>query len=112
MKNLDESKSFYTKLGFLPVFGDETQGWLVLSNENCKIGLFQNMFDENMLTFNPGWNSSGEKLSEFEDIRALQQKMKEQGMALLSEADASTNGPASLMIKDPDGNLILIDQHV
>lgn len=112
VKNLSESKSFYTKLGFLPAGGDESQGWLILNNDQCTIGLFQGMFKGNILTFNPGWDNNSEKLREYEDIRSLQQQLKKQGIDLIREVDKDSEGPASLVIEDPDGNVILIDQHV
>jgi catechol 2,3-dioxygenase-like lactoylglutathione lyase family enzyme len=112
VKDLAASRAFYEKLGFAQVAGDPTQNWLILRNGTTTIGLFQGMFDRNMLTFNPGWNGQAETLKEFDDVRALQQRLKAKGLALTSEADESTTGPASLMLTDPDGNPILIDQHV
>lgn len=112
VKDLAASQNFYTKFGFKPVGGDADQGWLVLQNNTTTIGLFQGMFEENILTFNPGWNSDKETLENFTDIRDLQKNLKSQGVTLLSEADETTSGPASFMVADPDGNTILIDQHV
>ncbi len=112
VKNLAESKAFYTKLGFSEVHGDESQGWLILRNEQCTIGLFEGMFEKNILTFNPGWNSEGETLPSFEDVRALQAKLKAQGITPVNETDPDGQGPGSIVIEDPDGNPILIDQHV
>ncbi len=112
VKDIAVSKDFYVKLGFKPVAGEQDQGWLVLSNGDCKIGLFQGMFDKNMLSFNPGWGPEGTELDEFEDIRDIQKRFKAAGIKLLSEADETSTGPASLTLEDPDGNPILLDQHV
>jgi catechol 2,3-dioxygenase-like lactoylglutathione lyase family enzyme len=112
VKDIAASHEFYEKLGFEQVMGDPTQNWLILRNGETTIGLFQGMFEQNMLTFNPGWNNRAEKLEEFEDVREIQRSLKASGLSLASEADESTTGPASLMLIDPDGNPILIDQHV
>ncbi len=112
VKDLGASRSFYEKLGFEAFFGDASQNWLILSNGDHVIGLFQGMFEKNILTFNPGWDNHARKLDRYTDIRELQRRLKEQGIELLSEADESTSGPASFMIVDPDGNPILVDQHV
>ena len=112
VKDLQATKTFYAALGFLPIGGDDEQGWTILKNGDCIIGCFQGMFDKNTLTFNPGWNSEGETLDEFTDVRDLQRLLKSQGMSFASEADENSTGPASLMIIDPDGNTILLDQHV
>ena len=112
VKNLGASREFYEKLGFRKIAGDPAQNWLVLQNETSTIGLFQGMFDKNSLTFNPGWNRTGEALADFDDVRAIQRELKSRGLALKTEADESTSGPASLTLLDPDGNPILIDQHV
>ncbi|MFT7573309.1 MAG: lactoylglutathione lyase [Paracoccaceae bacterium] len=112
VKGLDASKTFYEKIGFHPVAGLEKDGWLVLSNGDCNIGLFQGMFDKNMLTFNPGWDQNGEALENFEDVRDLQKRFKADGIEPVTEADETTTGPASFMLIDPDGNQILFDQHV
>lgn len=112
VKDLVESRAFYEKLGFEQVAGDQTQNWLILRNGNTTIGLFQGIFDRNTLTFNPGWGSQAEGLKEFADVREIQHNLKARGLALMSEADESTTGPASLMLIDPDGNPILVDQHV
>ena len=106
------SRAFYEKLGFVVRGGDQEQNWLVLKNGSTIIGLFQGMFDRNIMTFNPGWDNEAKKLPEFTDVRELQRKLQTQGIALLSEADESTTGPASFMLEDPDGNQILVDQHV
>jgi len=111
VKDINKSKSFYENLGFQVLGGDITQNWLILKNENCIIGLFQGMFEKNMLTFNPGWNENGKNLDEFTDIRDLQKQLKATGINFLSEADESSEGPASFIIVDPDGNPILLDQH-
>ena len=112
VKDIAASRAFYEKLGFEQVFGDQTQNWLILRNGETTIGLFQGMFERNMLTFNPGWNSQAKPLKEFEDIREIQRCLKASGLALTSEADEATTGPASLTLIDPDGNPILLDQHV
>ena len=106
------SKAFYEKLGFKVFGGNISQNWLILKNGEHVIGLFQGMFERNMLTFNPGWDSNAQKLDTFTDVRELQNQLKAQGVELMSEADESTTGPASVMVMDPDGNPILIDQHI
>jgi catechol 2,3-dioxygenase-like lactoylglutathione lyase family enzyme len=111
VKNLETSKKFYEKLGFESFGGDVQQNWLILKNGDHVLGLFQGMFEDNILTFNPGWDQNGNELDSFTDVRELQQELKNRGLILSSEADESTTGPASLMLTDPDGNLILIDQH-
>ncbi len=112
VKDLQASKTFYAALGFMPIGGDDEQGWIILRNGDCTVGLFQGMLDKNTLTFNPGWNAEGELLGEFTDVRDLQRHLKNQGMSIASEADENSTGPASFMIIDPDGNPILVDQHV
>ncbi|MCI0608199.1 MAG: VOC family protein [Anaerolineae bacterium] len=112
VKDIKASKAFYEKLGFKVFMGDISQNWLILKNGDHVIGLFQGMFERNMLTFNPGWDSNAQKLDSFADVRELQRQLKAQSVELMSEADESTTGPASFMILDPDGNPILIDQHV
>ena len=111
VKDLATSRGFYEKLGFDAVGGDPQQNWLILKNGDHVIGLFQGMFEKNILTFNPGWDQGGNELDSFTDVRELQRELKKRGIALDSEADDSTSGPASLMLSDPDGNQILIDQH-
>lgn len=111
VKDIHVSKSFYENLGFQVFGGDITQNWLIMKNENCIIGLFQGMFDKNILTFNPGWNENAENLGSFTDIRDLQKQLKEKGINLITEADESSQGPAHFTIEDPDGNQILVDQH-
>lgn len=111
VKDIYKSKSFYENLGFQVLGGDITQNWLIMKNESCIIGLFQGMFEKNILTFNPGWNENGENLNSFTDIRDIQKQLKAKGIKILSEADETSEGPASFTIEDPDGNPILIDQH-
>lgn len=112
VKDIAASRAFYEKLGFSVVSGDQSKNWIVLQNQTTKIGLFQGMFPKNMLTFNPGWDSSKNTLADFTDVRELQKEMKARGLAPNPAADESTTGPAYLMLTDPDGNPILIDQHV
>lgn len=112
VQDIAASLAFYQKLGFSQVMGDIKQHWLILRNGPHLIGLFQGMFPRNMLTFNPGWDSDARKLASFTDVRDLQKQLKAQGVALATEADESTTGPASFMVIDPDGNPILFDQHV
>ena len=112
VEDLGISKSFYERLGFAVFGGDASQNWLIMKNKNTVIGLFQGMFEDNMLTFNPGWDQNGRSLDSFTDVRDLQRSLKAQSLSLMSEADESTTGPASFIIVDPDGNLILVDQHV
>ena len=112
VKDIEASKLFYEKLGFTVFAGDQSQKWLIMKNGDHAIGLFQGMFDKNILTFNPGWNSDTQPLSEFTDVRELQRQLKARGLKIISEADENSTGPASFMIVDPDGNTILVDQHV
>ena len=112
VKDIKRSQSFYEKLGFAPVGGDVDQNWLIMRNGDHTIGLFQGMFEKNMLTFTPGWDQTAQPLDTFEDIRDIQKKLRAAGLKLDSEADESTSGPASFMVTDPDGNPILVDQHV
>lgn len=112
VKDIEASRAFYEKFGFNVFGGDATQNWLILKNGSHVIGLFQGMFEKNMLTFNPGWDNNASKLGAFTDVRALQRRLKAQGVPLLTEADESSTGPASFMAIDPDGNPILVDQHV
>ena len=112
VKDIEASRVFYEKLGFTKFGGDQSQKWLILKNGDVVIGLFQGMFPTNILTFNPGWDSNAQPLATFTDVRALQRQLKARGITLTSEADDNTTGPASLMMADPDGNVILIDQHV
>lgn len=112
VKDIKISLAFYEKFGFKDFGGDISQNWLILKNGDHVIGLFQGMFDKNILTFNPGWDSNAQKLDTFTDVRELQRQLKAQGVELISEADESTTGPASFIAVDPDGNPILVDQHV
>jgi len=112
VKDIHASKEFYEKLGFKAYGGDIAQNWLILKNGIKVIGLFQGMFDKNIITFNPGWNQDAEKLKEFTDVRELQKSLKAKGIVFNSEADETSLGPASFTIEDPDGNAILFDQHV
>ena len=111
VKDLQASKAFYEKLGFT-VFAGNGQNWQILKNGTTVIGLFQGMFEKNILTFNPGWNSDAQLVDGFTDVRELQRQLKAQGVTLVSEADETTTGPASFVAVDPDGNPILVDQHV
>jgi lactoylglutathione lyase len=112
VKDINASKDFYEKLGFKEFMGDISQNWLILKNGEHIIGLFQGMFERNTLTFNPGWDSNAQKLDTFTDVRELQRQLKAQGVELSTEADESTTGPAYFIVTDPDGNPILVDQHV
>lgn len=112
VKDLDASRQFYEKFGFEVHGGDAAQNWLILKNGSHVIGLFQGMFEKNILTFNPGWNQDGETLDTFADVRELQRQLKTQGVEFATEADESTAGPASFAVVDPDGNPILVDQHI
>lgn len=112
VKDIEVSKSFYEKLGFQVFGGDMAQNWLILRNGDHTIGLFQGMFEKNMLTFNPGWDKNGNTLDVFTDVRSLQREIKARGIKLEAEADESRTGPASFIVIDPDGNPILMDQHV
>lgn len=111
VKDIEASRAFYEKLGFTAFAGNAAQNWLIMKNGDCVIGLFQGMFEKNILTFNPGWDGNAQPLESFTDVRELQRGLKEQGVALMSEADESTTGPASFVVVDPDGNPILFDQH-
>jgi predicted enzyme related to lactoylglutathione lyase len=112
VKDIEASKLFYQKLGFSVFMGDQSQNWLIMKNGDHAIGLFQGMFDKNILTFNPGWNSEAQPLKEFTDVRELQRQLKASGVNMLTEVDETSNGPAGFMIQDPDGNTILVDQHL
>ena len=112
VKDLQASRSFYEKFGFTAFAGDASQNWLILKNGDHVIGLFQGMFEKNILTFNPGWDQSAKPLAEFTDIRELQRHLRAQGVQFSAQADEGTTGPASFMAVDPDGNTILVDQHV
>lgn len=112
VKDIEASRNFYEKLGFRVMGGDQSQNWLILNNGDTVIGLFQGMFEGNLLTFNPGWNQQAEKVERFTDVRELQRELKAQGIGLTTEADETTTGPAHFIVIDPDGNTILVDQHV
>jgi catechol 2,3-dioxygenase-like lactoylglutathione lyase family enzyme len=112
VKDIEASKQFYEKLGFEQFAGNQSQNWLIMKNGTHVIGLFQGMFDRNILTFNPGWTSDAQPLGEFTDVRDLQRQLKDRGVSLMAEADESSAGPASFTTVDPDGNVILVDQHV
>lgn len=112
VKDIHASLTFYSKLGFEPFHGDTAQGWLILRNaDGVVVGLFQGMFTGNLLTFNPGWNSAAQNVDPFDDVREIQRRIEAQGLTLATRIDAGTSGPASLTLADPDGNVILIDQH-
>lgn len=112
VKDLQASKAFYEKFGFREFAGDAASNWLILKNGDHTIGLFQGMFEKNILTFNPGWNQDTTRMADFTDVRELQRRLKAAGVTLVSEADEATSGPASFVAVDPDGNPILVDQHV
>jgi len=112
VKDLAASRQFYEKFGFTVFHGDAAQNWLILKNGDTVIGLFQGMFEKNILTFNPGWDQNAQNLPTFTDVRELQRQLKAQGVPLMTEADETTTGPASFVAVDPDGNPILVDQHV
>ena len=111
VKDLEVSRNFYEKLGFTVFGGAMDKNYLIMKNEDSLIGLFQGMFEQNILTFNPGWNNSAENIDEFDDVREIQKSLKVDNVDLINEADASTKGPESIVLVDPDGNTILIDQH-
>ena len=111
VKDIQASRAFYEKLGFSDMGGDISQNWLIMKNGPHVIGLFQGMFDQNILTFNPGWDQDAKPLEAFTDVREIQKHLKEQGVTLNEEADETTSGPAYITLTDPDGNPILIDQH-
>ena len=112
VKDIQTSKSFYENLGFQVFGGDVSQNWLIMKNGSCTIGLFQGMFEKDILTFNPGWDENATKLDSFTDVRELQRKLKTKGVKIETEADEETPGPASFVVIDSDGNPILVDQHV
>ena len=112
VKNLEASRKFYEKFGFKVIGGDASENWLILRNNDHTIGLFQGIFEKNTLTFNPGWDRNAAEVNSFIDVRVLQRQLKSQGVELLAEADETTSGPASFIAVDPDGNPILVDQHV
>ena len=110
--DIEASRAFYEKFGFEVIGGDAAENWLILQNDGHTIGLFHGMFERNILTFNPGWDSAARTLDTFTDVRELQRQLKAEGVHLVSEADESSTGPASFVALDPDGNPILVDQHV
>ncbi len=112
VKDIEKSKAFYETLGFQVFAGNLETGYLIMKNESSLIGLFQGMLEQNILTFNPGWDTDANTLKDFDDVRDIQKHLREKRVKLLSEADESSKGPASMMVADPDGNVILIDQHV
>ena len=112
VKDIAASRAFYERLGFTVYHGNEAQNWLILKNGDTNIGLFQGMFEQNILTFNPGWDQSAQPLSEFDDVRDIQRQLREAGVEFATAADESGDGPAHFVISDPDGNLIMLDQHV
>jgi len=112
VKDLEASRKFYEKFGFKAFAGNASQNWLILKNGDHVIGLFQGMFEKNILTFNPGWDQNAQKMGTFTDVRELQRQLKAQGVQMVNEADEKTTGPASFIAVDPDGNSILFDQHV
>lgn len=111
VKDIHQSKAFYEKLGFTYKGGNIEQNWVVLKNENAVIGLFQGMFEGNIITFNPGWDENAQNIENFDDVRMIQSQLKASGITLTREADPATNGPEYITLTDPDGNNILIDQH-
>ncbi|MBK8968223.1 MAG: VOC family protein [Lewinellaceae bacterium] len=112
VKDIHASKQFYENLGFTVFAGDIARNYLIMKNGNALIGLFQGMFPNNILTFNPGWDENAQKLAEFDDVREIQRQLKSKNVKLENEADESTSGPASIVLIDPDGNAVLLDQHV
>ena len=112
VKDLKDSMAFYEKLGFTAMGGDAEGGWQIMQNGETTIGLYQGMFEENILTFNPGWDRKAQKLDVFDDVREIQKSLKASGLTLDTETDETTSGPAHIILKDPDGNTIMLDQHV
>lgn len=111
VKDLETSKKFYETLGFTVLAGSVERSYLIMKNENALIGLFQGMFEGNIITFNPGWDENAQNVESFDDVREIQRKLKENGVTVNPEADENTSGPASFMTTDPDGNILLFDQH-
>jgi len=111
VKDLKASKEFYEKMGFESFGGNMENNYLIMKNGNALVGLFQGMFEGNLLTFNPGWDENAQPIDAFDDVRAIQKDLKDKGIQLMSEADESSAGPASFMVMDPDGNVVLVDQH-
>ena len=112
VKDIKASKTFYENLGFEVFAGELEKNYLIMKNEDCLIGLFQGIFENNILTFNPGWDTNANQVADFDDVRTIQKNLKENGINLITEADINTKGPANFMVHDPDGNTILFDQHV
>lgn len=112
VQDLERSKAFYETLGFQVLGGDAGQGWLILRNGACVLGLFQGMFDKNILTFNPGWDDKAQPLDDFEDVRIIQARLQQAGVALVEGTEPDGDGPAHVVLEDPDGNRIMLDQHV
>lgn len=112
IKDIHQSKAFYEKLGFTVFAGHIEQNWLIMKNDKTLIGLFQGMFEGNMMTFNPGWDENAQTLPAYDDVRSIQQQLQQQGIELAATADPDGKGPAHIVVKDPDGNTILIDQHI
>ena len=111
VKDIAVSRAFYEKLGFIATSGDMEQNWIAMRSDDCTIGLFQDMFPKNMLTFNPGWNNRAQEIDPFRDVRVLQEELRAKGLEIIEPADPQTTGPAYFYLEDPDGNPILIDQH-
>ena len=112
VKDLQASRAFYEKLGFSAMGGDASQGWLILKNGSTVIGLFQGMFEKNILTFNPGWDQAAQPLASFTDVRRIQATLDAEGVDITTRADPDTTGPAHIILSDPDGNVVMLDQHV
>ena len=111
VKNLQDSKIFYENLGFGVFGGDMEKNYLIMKNGNSLIGLFEGMFDGNILTFNPGWDENAQNIDSFDDVRTIQSSLKSKGVAIINEVEERSSGPGSFMVSDPDGNVILVDQH-
>ena len=112
VEDIEASKSFYEKLSFTVLGGDQSEGWLILKNGSTVIGLFQGMFEGNILTFNPGWDQDAQPLASFTDVREVQKSLEAQGVSIAKRADPDGSGPAHIVLADPDGNVIMLDQHV
>ncbi|MDH7446531.1 VOC family protein [Aquimarina sp. 2201CG14-23] len=112
VKDIKISKAFYEDLGFQVFAGDIEKNYLIMKNESSIVGLFQGMFENNILTFNPGWDANAKKLENFDDVREIQKHLKNKGIQLEQETDEHSSGPGSVVLTDPDGNTILLDQHV
>ena len=112
VRDLATSKAFYEQLGFTSFHGDAAQGWLIMRNGNATVGLFQGMFEKNLMTFNPGWDANAQPVDRYTDVREIQRRLKAAGIPLLTEVDETGSGPGSFLLADPDGNPILVDQHV